>query len=351
VLRRHCPARLLAVIGARSATARRSASQGAPYRSSRVGLGLVAAVHNEWRARAGTLQFSAVESEAREPLGPPTQPVTAYLDNSALGHLYRRQAGATEETELHLRAAVADGRLVIPFSLVTAEEALSAFRSAPEEALAKSALYLDLTTKDRRLRQPRDLLSAEIASYANGYAEPQLVLEPFRAHERALAVALTQGQRSEDIEEVIREARRQIEWFHQSMQEAWSEAQELVREQRQAGNPDPTFMDLWRGMAEHYAEGFAREHLDTCRRRGIAGLLGRRRILALVGGAVGLIYHQAVNGRKPDYGDSRDQQHLLGAVAAGGLFVTDDDRLTNLVAQIPGLSLETVRLVELACKV
>lgn len=75
----------------------------------------------------------------------------------------------------------------------------------------------------------------------------------------------------------------------------------------------------------------------------MAGLLDLRGVRMAVGINLSLAYAETFEGRAPDMGDSRDQQHAVSASAAD-VFVTQDPKLLILAARIPETGLRVMDL-------
>jgi hypothetical protein len=279
--------------------------------------------------------------------------LVAHVDTNTIDHIYRHEAGVTPEHVEQLKDAIGAGRLRIPASVVTAEELLSAVRTSKDDAFALGPLYLELASMRHCVKQTGDLVGDAIHAYAQRSGEPTPYV-PFTARERRLWELLAAGKaKTADVDEVTKGARAQVEDFKLRMDTHWTEVQAIMEARAKVGKAKPSMEDVWPGLANYYADGFAERAgaAKACRKRGISGLLKRRRVLAAAGGAAALVYAQAVNGRHPDLGDSRDLQHIVTAAAVGSVFVTHDGRLAKLVRAIPGLNLEAITIPELAMRV
>ncbi len=96
------------------------------------------------------------------------------------------------------------------------------------------------------------------------------------------------------------------------------------------------FEEFWND-APLWAEAFA-DHFgfgDVCRERGLEGLLEVRTVRLCVGAAKSIVYSQVAKGRQPDLGDWHDVWHAIMASVAD-VFVTQDKRLAEVLARVPG---------------
>jgi hypothetical protein len=279
--------------------------------------------------------------------------VIAYFDANAVDHCLRLEAGVTAAMVGDVERAVAEGRLIIPASVVTTEELLSARLRDADYAARVGRFYLRLASLKRALKQPRDLLFDAIHAYAQRSAEPTKYT-PLSRRTREAWERLATGEGSpDDAEAIVGEVGRDIDAFHTFMQDCWDERRDAVRqarrEARRQGKERPELVEVFGPHARNLAEEFARRagSLRACRQRGIAGLLARRRVLAAAGGGLALVWRQVTEGLRPDRGDSRDLQHLLMATASDGALVTDDRRFRILAESVPGLNLPVVSVPQL----
>jgi hypothetical protein len=206
-------------------------------------------------------------------------------------------------------------------------------RSATD-AFALGRLQLEYADIRLCLKPAGQLLKEAIVAYAQRSGQPGPYL-PLTGHEQEQWRALAPGRASlADVESIVTEATVQVQAFLDVMQEAWPEAKADYVAHKKGGGKFPKFQDLWPSPSLHHAEGFAKRvgALRAAHRRGLKGLLARRRELAAAGAGVRLIYAQAITGEKPDRADSRDTQHVVIASAVGRPFVTRYKRIA------PGLA-------------
>jgi hypothetical protein len=279
--------------------------------------------------------------------------VIAYFDANPVDHCLRLEAGVTAEMVQKLQRAVADGSLVIPVSMVTTEELLSTTLRDEQYAYEVGRFYLRLVSFDRTLKQPRDLTGEAIRAYATRTPEPSAFM-PLSPRVRKRWEEFAAGnERPDEVRHVVDEIQIEIEAFYKFMKKDWKERQEemkaLRKQARRQGLRVARLPEVFDRHAREYAEAFARryDHLRACKKRGIPGLLGQRRVLAAAGGGVVLVYRQVTEGLKPDRGDSRDLQHLVMATAAGGVLVTHDNGLRILAESVPGLDVKVLTVPEL----
>lgn len=273
----------------------------------------------------------------------------AYFDANPVDHCVRCEAGVTPGMVDGLLRAIGERHLTVPASIVTVEELLSASLRDAGYAHHVSSFYLRLVTLDRALKAPRELIAEAANAYGRRAGEPT----PYTVLNRTMRQALERlaaGHSSQgDVHHIVSQVQLQVGGFHRLMQEAWEERQDAVEEARAEARrqrqPRPTLDgEFFRRHACKMAEALVRRAgaLRACRRRGIEGLLTRRRILAAAGGPVVLVWRQVIEELRPDRGDSRDLLHLVMATAANGVLVTHDRRLRILAERIPGLNLPAV---------
>jgi hypothetical protein len=280
-------------------------------------------------------------------------PLLAYFDANVFDHVFKRTAGVTQEMVDDLRTAVRSGVLRIPASVVAAEEILATVERSPLDAFALGALYFDLVDVRLCVKPSGQLLTETIRAYAQRSAEPTPYLALTDRERKRWQDLAAGGAQEGDVTEVVEEADDQIKDFLDFMRTAWPKGREVFLRHKKNGGKFPSVDDLWPGLSVHHAEAFAIRAgaIRAVKKRGLKGLLARRRVLAAAGAGVGLIYAQVVAGRKPDRGDSRDLQHVIMAAAVRGPFVTHDKRLAKSVRTIPGRPLEVLSLAELLTKV
>lgn len=231
-----------------------------------------------------------------------------------------------------------NGRISILLSVLNLEEALCALQQSHTQAIEELRLILELAEKGHLVKPPSMFLADVIRCYAQGDSllEPFITLDP--VIQSNLQALVNPDQKDiDDLWRIVKETQKQKEDFVAAMRQANSKvlprAKEFVRKCQ--GRP-PEWQDYWVRLAERFAEGFAERQglLDTCRDRGIKGLLEVRSVRMAVGASLSLAFAETFEKRTPNMGDSRDMQHAVLATAADG-FVTHDRGLARLLARIP----------------
>jgi hypothetical protein len=265
-----------------------------------------------------------------------------YLDTNVFDHMHKR-LGVSNGDISALKAAKAKGSVSFLLSIPVFEEVFCAIKSDPVLGIRELLLVFEFADWARVLKPAHLLVMDEIASYAKGGPRPEPFLEegnPVRKSLRALAFPTQR-----DIDElmpIMDECRVQREEFRDGMRAARNEVLKSVKGLQ---GWKPSFVDYWGRLAEPFAEGYAERAgvLDACRARGIAGLLDLRSVRMGVGVNLSLAYAETFEGRAPDMGDSRDQQHAVLASTAD-VFVTQDARLTALLSRVPMSGLQIMDL-------
>ncbi len=266
-------------------------------------------------------------------------PVLAYLDANPVEDVESLRRGVDEAMVNALRAAVSDGRLLIPFSDWVAMELMAL---AVKDAMRASALgrqYFALASRDVAFRTPKEIVRQAFEAHLGGPAvDPLMAIT--RGEQRRVKARL-HGKAPRDIDRLAARSRAGIQDWLDAVTGYAAKARGL------AGNvksrPISDLMPaLWAEgeIATTWASAMAESNGFQTRvdAAGLTGsdLLKIAPIAAAVGVMVGLACAQTVNGRKPDYGDFRDAQHCMLAASAGAVLVTHDTRLAALVEAIPG---------------
>jgi hypothetical protein len=270
----------------------------------------------------------------------------AYLDTNLFDHLYKK-IGCTAADIADLRKAVYGRDLSIPLGIHVLEELLLNQRASPQELVARVKLTLSIASIRRMVKPCDQLIADDIRSYAAaGEADRPLVnVQIQNAITQGIAELIeSDGEEfSEEIADALQETRRRKERFVNGMNITLQELASLTA-------PAPAnvgFAEYFDRSASAAAELLADRVgvLDACRDRGIAGLLEIRSVRALVGSALSFVYGQAL-ADAPASADPIDFVHLPSAAATAELFVTNDNRLREVLARIPFDNLRPMNLAE-----
>ena len=265
-----------------------------------------------------------------------------YFDTNVFDHLHKR-LGFSDGDLSALKASKAEGHVSFLLSVPLIEEIFCAIKADPVLTIRELFLIFELGDWTKVLK-PSDLLVSEaIAAYANGTPRSSPFLAADHPVVNGLRILANPTQR--DIDELvpmIEESRAHREEFREGMRTAREQVLKVAKKLR---GQKPSFMDCWTRLAEPFAEGYAGRagQLDACKARSIAGLLELRSLRMAVGVNLSLIYAETFEGRAPEMGDSRDQQHAVLASTAD-VFVTQDGKLANLLSRIPIMGLEITDL-------
>jgi hypothetical protein len=265
-----------------------------------------------------------------------------YLDTNVFDHLHKR-LGFSDGDLSTLKASKAKGSVSYLLSVPVIEEVFCAIKPDPVLAIRELMLVFEFGDWAKVLKPPHLLVIDEIEAYAKGNPRPEPFLEegdPLRDGLRTLA---NPSQR--DIDELIPildESRTQREDFRDGMRAARGEVLKVAKKLQ---GWKPSFVDYWERLAEPFARSYAERAglFGDCQARGVAGLLDLRGVRMAVGINLSLAYAETFEGRAPDMGDSRDQQHAVLASAAD-VFVTGDARLADLLNRIPITDLQIMDL-------
>jgi hypothetical protein len=236
------------------------------------------------------------------------------------------------------------------------EEKLCAFNNEPDLTLAELQFIQDLADWDKIVKPYHQLLADDIYSYAwGGGASYHFITDAdfaskirsfFNCSKQDMAEYLGQDTWLEEIEEQKRE-------FQKGMTEALEKARSDWLYLRKRRGPSPSFHEYWRGGAAESFAGYLAERLgmlDTCRRRGVQGLLEVKSVRVYVGASFSLVYAQMFEGRQPDArraeGDTWDLRHALSASAAD-IFVTHDKAFADRMKRVPINDFEVMNFHEL----
>ena len=260
----------------------------------------------------------------------------AYLDTNVFDHVYKK-IGCTSADIAQLRKAIYGRGLAIPIGIHVLEEILLNRRASPQELVARLKLTLSLASIRRMVKPCDQLIADDIRSYAaTGQPDRPLVSAQIQS-------ALTQGiaeliesdgeEFSEEIGEVLEDARQGRERFLQGMRAARQQAAALVETLASR----VSFEEFFELAAVPTAEKFAQRVgvLEACRARGIDGLLKIRSVRAAIGIALSFIYGQTYERWAPHSSDTIDLLHVPSAAASAEVFITNDIRLREALQRVP----------------
>jgi hypothetical protein len=270
----------------------------------------------------------------------------AYLDTGIFDHLYKK-IGCTSADIAQLRKAVYGRGLSMPIGIHVLEQLLLDRRASPQELVARVKLTLSLASIRRMVKPCDQLVADDIRSYAaTGQPDRPLV-------NAQIQNAITQGiaeliesdgeEFSEEITESLEETRQCKERFLQAMKVSRQQLAALIETLPSSIG----FEDFFERSAVPTVERLARRAgaLESCRERGIAGLLEIKSVRAAVGLAQSFIYGQTFEGWAPASDDSIDFLHVPCAAASAEIFVTTDPRLREAVERV---ALDGLRAMSLA---
>jgi len=279
----------------------------------------------------------------------------AYFDTNVFDHIYKKLHGITEADESTLRSLVRAGTVSIPLSILNLEETLLLLERETRRDLVKAELQLilDLADWQRMAKEPKQLLSDDITSYAQGSAASSPFIEEARLrkiHAGIRETLLNLGPQSiSELLGAVSETKTQIAEFKQGMDKGQEKLSPLVEKLRNEGQRPPRFDQWWERLAVGLAEGFAERVgiLDAYREHGIRDLLKVRSVQMAVGASLSLIYAQTFEGRKPKPSDSRDILHAAAAPATADMLVTHDQEFARLLPRISVSDLQVGTLHDL----
>ena len=214
---------------------------------------------------------------------------TVYFDTNVFDHIYKG-IDVTESGQLLLRAAVETGRISILLSVLNLEETIGVLEKSHAHAIAVLQLMAGLVEKKQIVKPPDMFLRDDIQRYAQGddLLQPFISLDP--VIQSNLEVLTNPGQN--DIDEllvIVKEVQKEKEAFVMAMREANAKVLAYAKQflRRYHGKP-PDWKDYWESLAERFAEGFVEREklLDSCRNRGIKGLLALRSVRMAVGASL-----------------------------------------------------------------
>lgn len=293
-----------------------------------------------------------------------TAALIAHLDANVVGHLEDCVPPATPAAIDLLYRAIKLRQLRVVPSTQTAQELLGAWKASPALAARLERRYATLLGPPeprRLLKEPPTLLRDAVEAYAAGTRQ-RSGTTPFTASQKRNWIDVGSGAASKNrISETLSRWDTTASGFKAFLDDAACTVRGNVTKLRQEAKRrgerfvTPSFADLWPSLWPYYTEGLVegsgrtRAIRRACLRRGLGGLLRREPALAFVGGVVAIAYTQSIQGRRPDDGDLMDLRHVISAAGLGpsALFVTNDRRLREKLAMIPGLRVRVLSLSDL----
>jgi hypothetical protein len=270
--------------------------------------------------------------------------VNVYLDTSVYDRLEKKLVPHDEAEALS--TAVHRGEINVYFGFPGAEELFGQWDNKLTRPATRRRLQIAARlTGDFKwvLKSPNDLLGEAIRAYAAGLPEPWPMVSALTGLQAAalLRWAASEGAENDHIDALIADMLAKVRAvktkFHEPMkigEHGWNVARRLVL--TWIDPQRPTFENLWRLSAGHWAIEFARKFglADACRRRGVAGLLEVRSVKMAVGAGVSLAYSAVVKGRRYRRNDAYDLWHAVSASTAD-IFVTFDADLKEALDRVP----------------
>jgi len=286
--------------------------------------------------------------------------VVAYLDANVVEDIERASTGhprvAVVDAEVvrRLRGALADDRLILPFSDVIAEELTGMIVKAPRRAEELGRFYLGLITTNVAFQVPAPAVTEAVERALLGMPRERVrVVSP---EQRSNLRKRLTDPKAYDVEELVAEGRQKIDaWTrtHEEQAQAAHASEKIA--QFAPGRPLPELVAaVWPSLSVHWTSpivesaGKTSRLLERVRAAGKEGeLLSVPAVRTGVGYIVGLVCSQALNRKKPDEGDYCDAQHSLSAAAAEAILVTHDSDFARILDSIPGRPLKVMRLSDL----
>jgi hypothetical protein len=274
----------------------------------------------------------------------------AYFDLNVFNHLYDKASGVTEQDLNALRSAIKAEEISIPLSVHILDEMLP--RSEPYTNLATKKIEFVLSLVDQqRIAKPADLLLYDdIRRYAHG----QVPTDPFMGDPEISEIqsnlrSLSYPSAEEVSEQLVdaHEVWKQKEDFEIGIIQVRQQVLPKIKRPKQPKRRPPGFDRYRRDSVEQTLEDLAERAgvLDTCRGRGLGGMLDIRSVRMYVGFSISYGYAQVYEGRGPDDAAAWDLKHAVVAAATSDVFVTHDGELTTLLARGPitGFNVVTLR--------
>jgi len=258
-----------------------------------------------------------------------------------------------------VRRAIARRRLMAYLGLSTVEELLGQWETKRHEAVRRLQVARDLVGFNFLLKPSAELLAEDIRAYVDGVPAPPATIS--EARRRPLVSRLERIARGErdldgEVAAIVEDVRHSKGRFLTDGRQA----QERVRERLRAlgisiGDLRAlTWHDFfeqsmvpWTEAVVAAAPGDGKALLERCRRRGLDGLVARRRVRLCVGAMLSLVYAQdGPGGRRARRSDGYDLWHAAAASVVD-IFVTDDGALREQLARVPVDALRVISLQEL----
>jgi hypothetical protein len=263
----------------------------------------------------------------------------AYFDTQTFNQIYGR-IGCTGAEIANLRKAIYGRQLTIRLSIHTLEEILLARKVSPQAFAAQLKLTLSLASARALIKPCQQLVFDDVRSYgARGEAD-QPFLRGDLQNTIADGIAALIESDGEDLDEdfvaVLDDARRQKQQFLALLDDI----------RQKVGDPEPVSQaasspaDLERvslTAAEKLTERVG--SLESCRQRGLDGLLRMKSVRMTLGAAESETHSHA------SHSDSAAIHHVVSAAAVAETFVSGDGGHQALLARIPldGFTVCTLR--------
>ena len=259
----------------------------------------------------------------------------AYLDTNVFDHLYRK-IGCTGADIAELRKTIYGHSLSMPIGTQVLEELVLSRRVSPQELVARVKLTLSLASIRRMVKPGDQLIVDDLRCYAaTGECERPFV-------NAQVQNAITQGiaeliesdgeEFSEELVETFEAARQSRNRFLQAIELWRPEISNLLEALPLQIGFDDYFDRVAPAMAERLAQGAG--VLETCRERGIAGLLQLKSVRATIGTVLSLIYEETHEDWAPATPGLGDFLHVPAATAAAEILVTNQPRLQQAAERV-----------------
>jgi hypothetical protein len=295
----------------------------------------------------GSREDELVMEQLTSQSGRPSYGCLVYFDTN----VFDPKHGLLESQEDLLHNAFGAGVFRAVFSIDCFVEPLLVFESGSDEERKEASIQIQRIIRWcdlRRIVKPaHQLLTDDIVSYVETGQPAGAFLEDVELRGIKLAVkqwdpAKSPGER--DWQSIIRDAWNERDQFQSHMAEMLEELRRKIVT-TQDTIPE-TFDNHWTKqrmvVADTFVESFApyarrADVLESCKRRGIGGLLEIRSMRLAVTATLSLMYSQLYNDgqqiRASRPSDAADIRHAISASAAD-VFVTNDHRLDKQLSRV-----------------
>ena len=278
-------------------------------------------------------------------------PIFGYLDANGVEAFSTPRPPIDHEMRSFFLCAIAEGRLIVPFSDSVAQEIVAVAMTDPKKAEQLGRFYGKIASFDHAVG-PTGAALRQAISEALGDEGKSKFTNLSAAQRKAARLRLV--GKAHDIRTIITDYKKATDEWVERTRGYRETVREFMASMPERVTPMPiaeAVAGVWPGMAGEWAWRLADGVRCGERAREAKAtdemLLAISGLRAAIGSSIGLAAAQTINARMPRQADYGDGAYCTLAACAGIPLVTSDDNLRKLVEAIPDNPLAVISPIEL----